>query len=291
MKKKLSIIVIGLLVICTSTAFIACTKKGFDINSTVSVFSREEGSGTRGAFTELFKIQEKDANGKNIDKTSSTADITQSTGVMLTSIAGDKNAISYISLGSLNDTVKAMKIDGVEPSVTNIKDGSYKISRPFNIVTAKTPSPVAKDFIEFILSSNGQAIVEKNSYISVSTAKEFQGTKPSGKISIAGSSSVTPVMQKLQEAYLLINPNVTIELNQSDSTTGINAVAEGVCDIGMASREVKDSELSKGLNPVTIAMDGIVVIVNKENTIENLTVQQVKQIYTADEVKWADVTK
>ncbi|MEG2429071.1 MAG: substrate-binding domain-containing protein [Oscillospiraceae bacterium] len=289
MKKLFSLFATGLLVFCTATAFSGCAKKGFDTKNEITVLSREEGSGTRGAFTELFKIEEKDASGNKVDKTIQSADITQSTGVMLTSIASNKNAIGYISLGSLNDTVKAAKIDGVAPSVSNVENGTYKISRPFNIATTEKISPVAKDFVDFILSTNGQEIVERNSYIAVAKTKGFEGTKPSGKITIAGSSSVSPVMQKLKEAYQLINPNATIELNQSDSTTGMNTVAEGVCDIGMASRELKDSELSKGLKSTTIALDGIAVILNKENTIENLTSEQVKKIYTIEGEKWADL--
>ena len=189
----------------------------------------------------------------------------------------------------MNDSVKALKIDGAEATVENIKNGSYKISRPFNIATKENVSEVAKDFVDFILSEDGQKIVEQNGYIAASDAAAFSGKKPSGKITIAGSSSVTPVMEKLREAYLAINTNATIEINQSDSTTGVNSVINDICDIGMASRELKDSELSSGITPTVIALDGIAVIVNNKNTVDNLTVEQVRKIYMGDVTKWSDV--
>lgn len=271
-------------------AFAGCAKKsGFDMSSEITVISREDGSGTRGAFVELIGIEQKDANGEKVDHTVSTADITQSTGVMMTSVSQNTHAIGYISLGSLNDSVKALKIDGAEATVENIKNGSYKISRPFNIATKENLSEVAKDFVDFILSEDGQKIVEQNGYIAASDAAAFSGKKPSGKITIAGSSSVTPVMEKLKEAYLAINTNANIEINQSDSTTGVNSVINDICDIGMASRELKDSELSSGITPTVIALDGIAVIVNNKNTVDNLTVEQVRKIYMGDVTKWSDV--
>ena len=272
------------------TSFAGCaTKSGFDMSSEITVISREDGSGTRGAFVELFGIEQKDANGEKVDHTVLTADITQSTGVMMTSVSQNTHAIGYISLGSLNDSVKALKIDGAEATVENIKNGSYKISRPFNIATKENVSEVAKDFVDFILSEDGQKIVEQNGYISALDASAYNGTRPSGKITIAGSSSVTPVMEKLKEAYLAINTNATIEINQSDSTTGVNSVINDICDIGMASRELKDSELSSGITPTVIALDGIAVIVNNKNTVDNLTVEQVRKIYMGDVTKWSDV--
>ena len=272
------------------TSFAGCaTKSGFDMSSEITVISREDGSGTRGAFVELFGIEQKNANGEKVDYTVSTADITQSTGVMITSVSQNAHAIGYISLGSLNDSVKALKIDGAKATVENIKNGSYKISRPFNIATKENLSEAAKDFVDFILSEDGQKIVEQNGYIVASDAAAFSGKKPSGKITIAGSSSVTPVMEKLREAYLAINTNATIEINQSDSTTGVNSVINDICDIGMASRELKDSELSSGITPTVIALDGIAVIVNNKNTVDNLTVEQVRKIYMGDVTKWSDV--
>jgi phosphate transport system substrate-binding protein len=258
-------------------------------NDTITVISREDGSGTRGAFIELFGIEKKDANGEKIDYTIDSSDITNSTSVMLTSVAQNKSAIGYISLGSLNDTVKALSIDGAAATAENVKNGSYKISRPFNIATLGTVSSVTQDFISFILSSEGQAVVGKAGYITVSGSEPYTGGNLSGKIVVAGSSSVTPVMEKLKEAYIAVNQNVTIEIQQSDSTTGMTSTIDGICDIGMASRELKDSEKEKGLMPTVIATDGIAVIVNLENSISNLTAEQVRQIYTGELTKWPEI--
>lgn len=255
----------------------------------ITVISREDGSGTRGAFIELFGIEEKDADGNKIDHTLATADITNSTSVMMTSVAGDEAAIGYISLGALDDSVKALKIDGAVASAENIANGSYKVSRPFNIATNGTPNEVTQDFIQFILSADGQAVVEEAGYISEGNTGAYTSTNVSGKITVSGSSSVTPVMEKLKEAYIVINPSVEIEVQQSDSTTGMTNVAEKVSDIGMASRELKESELSAGLVPTIIAIDGIAVIVNKNNEQETLTSEQVKGIYTGSITTWSEV--
>ena len=254
----------------------------------VSVYSREDGSGTRGAFIELFGIEEKDANGDKVDLTIPTAAITNSTSVMMTSVAGDANAIGYISLGSLNNTVKALSIDGAEATAENVKSGTYKVARPFNIVTKDGVSDVAQDFIDYIMSSDGQKVVEENGCISVADgAGSYKASGKSGKIVIAGSSSVTPVMEKLAEAYKALNPDVAIEVNQSDSTTGVNMATEGTCDIGMVSRELKDSE--SGVKATVIAQDGIAVIVNPDASIDELTSDQVKGIYTGELTTWEDV--
>lgn len=263
----------------------------FDQGKDITVISREEGSGTRGAFIELFGVEEKDADGKKVDKTTEEAVISNSTSVVMTSVAGNDYAIGYISLGSLNDTVKALNIDGAQATVANIKSGTYKIARPFNIATKGTVSAAAQDFINYIMSSDGQSVVESNGYISISDAAAYSGSKPSGKIVVAGSSSVTPLMEKLKEAYLKINTNATIEIQQSDSTTGMTSVADGICDIGMASREIKDSEIAKGLTGTSIAMDGIAIIVNKNNPLDNLTNAQVKSIFTGESTLWSDVSK
>ena len=254
----------------------------------VSVYSREDGSGTRGAFIELFGIEEKDANGDKVDLTTPTAAITNSTSVMMTSVAGDANAIGYISLGSLNNTVKALSIDGAEATAENVKSGTYKVARPFNIVTKDGVSDVTQDFIDYIMSSDGQKVVEENGCISVAdNAGSYKASGKSGKIVIAGSSSVTPVMEKLAEAYKALNPDVAIEVNQSDSTTGVNMATEGTCDIGMVSRELKDSE--SGVKATVIAQDGIAVIVNPDASIDELTSDQVKGIYTGELTTWEDV--
>lgn len=256
----------------------------------ISVYSREDGSGTRGAFIELFEIEEKDANDEKIDLTTTSAVITNSTSVMMTSIANDENGIGYLSLGSLDSSVKAVSIDGAEATVKNIKSDTYKISRPFNIATKDGLSDVAQDFVDFIMSAEGQAIIEDNGYIAIDdAAKPYEASNVSGKIVVAGSSSVTPVMEKLQEAYQELNSDVTIEVQQSDSTTGMNMASEGTCDIGMASRELKDSEISSGLKGTAIALDGIAVIVNKNSSITELTSEQVKDIFTGAVTTWEEV--
>lgn len=278
------------LAVLGGTLFAAPKKnKNFGKKSVVLI-SREEGSGTRGAFVELFGIEIKNAEGKKVDFTSEEADITNSTEVMLTSVAGNKYAIGYVSLGSLNKTVKALKIEGVSPSVSSIKNGTYKISRPFNIVTKQTGlSENASDFIRFILSSDGQAIVEANGYISATQNPAYIATGKKGKITVAGSSSVTPVMEKLAEAYEKLNPEIKIEVQMSDSTTGVNSALNGVCEIGMASRELKDSEKAKGALQTKIAIDGIAVIINKENPTESASIQSVKDLYIGTISKWGNV--
>lgn len=255
----------------------------------ITVVSREDGSGTRGAFVELFGVQDEDDKGEKTDMTTEDATITSSTEVVMTTVAGNKNAIGYCSLGSLNDTVKAVKIDGVEATVDNINNGKYAISRPFNIATNGTPSEVTQDFINYILSEDGQKIVEENGYIKASDAGAFKSNGAKGKIVVAGSSSVSPVMEKLMEAYKKVNTGADVELQESDSTTGMkNAIAK-TCDIGMASRDLKDSETSAGLKATVIAKDGISVVVNRENSIDNLTKDQVNNIYRGKITTWGEV--
>lgn len=261
----------------------------FDAGNEIGVITREDGSGTRGAFIELFGIEEKNDAGEKIDNTTDTAAVTNSTSVMMTTVAGDLYSIGYISLGSMNDTVKAIQIDGTQATVENIKDGTYKIARPFNIATKEGLSEAAQDFIDFIMSADGQAVIEENGYIPVEEAEAYSGKMDSGKIVVAGSSSVTPVMEKLKEAYLEKNPDVSIEIQQSDSSTGMSDTIDGTCDIGMASRELKDSEIEKGLTATVIAMDGITVIVNNDSPVDALTSEQVKNIFTGDAVYWSDV--
>ena len=282
MKKILAMVLAMLLVIGSACA----------VAEEINVISREDGSGTRGAFIELFGIEQKDADGNKVDYTTDEADITNSTSVMMTSVAGNPNAIGYISLGSLNETVKALTIDGVEASVENIKAGAYTVARPFNIATQAEVSEAAQAFIDFILSAEGQAVIEANGYIAVvDDAPAFAGSSVEGKVVVAGSSSVTPVMEKLKEAYEAVNPNAEIEVQQSDSSTGMNSAIEGVCDIGMASRAVKDSELEAGLVSTTIAMDGIAVIVSNDNAQTDLTADQVRAIYMGEITDWSEVNE
>ena len=258
-------------------------------STAIYVVSREEGSGTRGAFIELFGIEQKNEAGEKIDHTVETAEVTDSTSVMMQTIAGNKAAIGYISLGSLNDTVKALQIDGVDATAENVKNSTYKIARPFNVATLANVSPEAQDFLNFILSAEGQAVVEKANCISEGNTGAFTGGSVSGKIVVAGSSSVTPVMEKLKEAYNAINPNLTIDIQQSDSSNGMKSAIEGLCDIGMASRDLKDSELEAGLTPTAIALDGIAVIVNTESERSGLTSDQVRAIFMGELTDWSEV--
>ena len=256
----------------------------------ISVLTREEGSGTRGAFIELLGIEEKNADGKKVDKTIDTAETTNSTSVMITTVQGNKAAIGYISLGSLDKSkVKALKVDGAEATTDNVKSGDYKVSRPFNIATKGDATGVASDFIKFILSAEGQAVVEKNGYISEGNTGAYKASGQKGKITIGGSSSVTPVMEKLKEAYVKVNPDVTIDVQQNDSSSGMKGAIDGIYDIGMASRDVKDSEKEAGLNSIKIALDGIAVIVNKDNTLDAITSEQIKNIYTGSLTKWSEI--
>lgn len=257
---------------------------------TISVLTREEGSGTRGAFIELLGIEEKNAEGKKVDKTIDTAETTNSTSVMITTVQGNKAAIGYISLGSLDKSkVKALKVDDAEATTDNVKNGEYKVSRPFNIATKGDATGVASDFIKFILSADGQAVVEKNGYISEGNTGAYKASGQKGKITIGGSSSVTPVMEKLKEAYVKLNPDVTVDVQQNDSSSGMKGAIDGIYDIGMASRDVKDSEKEAGLNSIKIALDGIAVIVNKDNTLDAITSEQIKNIYTGSLTKWSEI--
>lgn len=260
------------------------TEAAWDSANDISVISREDGSGTRGAFIELIGIEEKDDSGEKIDMTTEEANITNSTEVMLSTVSGDEFAVGYVSLGSLSDKVKALKIDGAEATEENIKSGTYKVSRPFNIATKDDVSEVTQDFINYILSEEGQKVVSDTGYISLDEVKPYEANGATGKVVVAGSSSITPVMEKLKEAYLEVNKDTEIEIQQSDSTTGMTSVKEGICDIGMASRELKDEE--SDLNATVIATDGIAVIVNNNNVTDELTVDQVKAIFTGEAITW-----
>ena len=292
-------VLFGALAVCVAFACMllaGCSSNSGDSESSdsgesINVVSREDGSGTRGAFVELFGVEQEDENGETVDMTTESASITNSTAVMMTTVAGDANAIGYISLGSLDDSVKAVKIDGAEATVDNVKSGDYKVSRPFNVVTNSNTelSDVAQDFMNFILSPDGQAVVAEEGYIPLDGGEAYTASNLSGTVTVAGSSSVTPVMEKLAEAYQALNPDVTIEVNQSDSTTGVTSAIEGACDLGMASRDLKDSETSEGAQATVIATDGIAVIVNPESAVEDLTSDQVKQIFTGEITSWSEI--
>ena len=253
-------------------------------NAAITVVSREDGSGTRGAFTELLGIAVDD-----VDNTIDTAEITNSTSVMMTTVAGDENAIGYISLGSLDDSVKAVKVDGVEATVDNVKSGEYKVARPFEICISKDGvSEVAQDFIDFILSDDGQNLINEEGYISVASGNTYEASEKEGKVTLAGSTSVSPVMEKLTEKYKELNPNVTFEIQQTGSSAGIESATQGACDIGMSSRELKDTEL-ESLEEIQIAMDGICVIVNNNSSVEDITAEQIKQVYVGEITEWSEI--
>lgn len=261
----------------------------FDADQDITVISREDGSGTRGAFIELTGVEEKNADGQKVDNTTEAAAIQSSTNGVMTAVANDETAIGYISLGSLNDTVKAVTVGGVEASAATVKDGSYVLSRPFNIVTnGEATDPVAVDFIAYCLSADGQAIATDNGYIG-NDGETFTSAQPEGKITVGGSSSVSPLMEKLIEAYKTVNPNAELELLTTDSTTGVSGALDGTYTIGMASRELKDSEVEGGAQATVLALDGIAVVVNPDNSTDDLSVDQIKGIYTGELTVWADV--
>lgn len=253
-------------------------------NEKITVVAREDGSGTRSAFSELMGVVKDDK-----DNTTDTAEVTNSTSVMLTTVAGNQAAIGYVSLGSLNDTVKPVKVDGVEATAENVKAGKYAVSRPFNIVTGKDLTPLAQDFISYILSTDGQAVVDEKGYISVTQGEAYKASGQTGTLTIAGSTSVAPLMEVLADKYMALNSGVKIEIQQSGSSAGITSAVEGVCQIGMASRELKDSETAKGVTATKIAMDGIAVIVNKDNSFSELTSDQIRKIYTGETTQWPDL--
>lgn len=273
-----------------STADTAVESTGdFDTDQDITVISREDGSGTRGAFIELTGVEEKNADGKKVDNTTEAAAIQSSTNGVMTAVANDETAIGYISLGSLNDTVKAVTVGGVAASAETVKDGSYVLARPFNIVTnGDATDPVAVDFIAYCLSKDGQALATDKGYIGEDGA-DYTSAQPAGKITVGGSSSVSPLMEKLIEAYKSVNPNAELELLTTDSTTGVSGALDGTYTIGMASRELKDSETEAGAKATVLALDGIAVVVNPANTTEDLTVDQIKGIYTGELTTWSDV--
>ncbi|MBQ9961393.1 MAG: substrate-binding domain-containing protein [Firmicutes bacterium] len=272
-------IAVMLVLVMAITALTGCG----GANNDISVISREEGSGTRDAFVELMGIKVDGA-----DNTTVNAEVSSSTSVVMTTVAGNENAIGYISMGSLNDTVKAIKVDGVEATAENVKNGSYKVARPFNIVTGKNLSDLAEDFMSFILSKDGQEIISEEGYIQINDSAPAYTKKSNlkGRIVLAGSTSVAPVMDVLADAYKQINPDVEIEIQQTGSGAGITSTIEGACDIGMSSRDLKSEETAKGVSQTKIAMDGIAVIVNLENPVEDLTAEQIRQIFTGEMTTW-----
>ncbi|MCD7882275.1 MAG: substrate-binding domain-containing protein [Lachnospiraceae bacterium] len=284
-RKAVAAVIAAMMVASLGTTALA------DASGDIVVCSREDGSGTRGAFIELVGVEQKDEDGNKVDMTTEAAEITNSTAAMMTKVAGDENAIGYISLGSLDDSVTAVAIDGVEASVENVESGDYTVVRPFNILTMEEVSEEAQDFIDFILSEEGQAVISDNGYIALIDAEPFAGGNVSGKVVVGGSSSVTPVMEKLAEAYAEVNADLEIEVMQSDSTTGVTSTIDGNYDIGMASRELKEEEEAEGVSSTMIAQDGIAVIVNNESGITDLTTEQVMLIYTGEITTWEELAE
>lgn len=294
MKKTIKrIFTLALATVMTATLFVGCSGSSesgaFDAGKKITVVTREDGSGTRDAFTELTGVLVKDGDTKT-DNTAVSAVTINNTEAVITNVKDNAYAIGYISLGSLNDSVTAVKVNGIDATAENVKSGDYAISRPFNIAYKGELSEVAQDFVTFVLSADGQKVVTDEGYVTVSENEAYNGTKPSGKISIAGSSSVSPVMEKLAEAYQSVNTNAKIEIQTSDSSAGMQSATEGTCDIGMASRELKDDEAST-LTSQTIAKDGIAVIVNNKNIYTDLTMEQIKSIYTGETENWSDLNK
>lgn len=262
------------------------------LDTAITVVSREDGSGTRGAFVELMGIEQENEAGEKEDMTRGDAEISNSTNGVMMSVAGNVDAIGYISLGSLNDTVKALDVNGVECTVDNIKSGDYVVARPFNICYQEAKleeNAAAKDFIAYIESDDGQAIISENGYISIETTGAYTASGATGAISLNGSTSVGPVMEKLAEAYMAINTDVTIDIQQTGSGAGITSATEGTCDIGMASRDLKQEELDGGLTQMKIADDGIAVIVNLENPIEDISSDEIMKIYTGEINNWSEL--
>ena len=272
----------------TCIASAACAE--FDAGKDINVISREDGSGTRGAFIELTGVEQK-VDGVKMDMTTEDAQITNSTAVMLSTVAGDAYAIGYVSLGSLNDSVKAVQVEGVTATAENVANGSYVLARPFNIAYKEEAlSELGRDFVAFVMSAEGQAIINANGYVGSADAPAYAGAAPEGKLVIAGSSSVSPVMEKLIEAYAAVNANAKLELQTSDSTTGMTSAIDGTCDIGMASRALKAEEAEQ-LTSVAIAMDGIAVIVNLENPVDALDKAQIAAIYTGEATAWSEIAE
>ncbi len=292
MRKSKRFLATLLTMVAVTTCFTGCGNddEGSGVSDkAITVITREDGSGTRGAFIELFGIEEKNADGEKVDNTIDTAEETNSTAVMMTTVKGNNAAIGYVSLGSLDASkVKALQVNGVDATVANVKSGTYKVSRPFNIATKSDISDAAQDFINYIMSKEGQAIIESEKYIAIETTTSYKANGATGKVVVGGSSSVAPVMQAIIDEYKKVNTDIKVELQISDSSTGMSSTIEGSLDIGMASRELKSAELEK-LTPTVIAIDGIAVIVNQDNELSNITTEQVKQIYTGTITKWSEV--
>ena len=270
----------------TSTSTSTGSESG--ASTSITVVTREDGSGTRSAFVELTGVETDEG-----DMTIATAQVANSTNNVMTSVQAEPSAIGYISMGSLNETVKGIAVDGVEPTTDNVKAGTYPISRPFNIVTngdISAQDELTQDFVNWVMSADGQAICTEEGYIGDDAAEAYTSTQPSGSLAVGGSSSVSPVMEKLIETYMAdVNPNASIDLQTTDSTNGVTGALDGTYQVGMASRAISDDEASQGAVSTQLAMDGIAVIVNTENTVSNISMDSLRGIYTGEVTDWADV--
>lgn len=293
---KISFVSLALVVCLVAAIFAGCSKNssqedtGTDataaaISGNITVLSREDGSGTRDAFTELMGVVDENGN----DATVETAEITNSTSVMMSTVSGNTKAIGYVSLGSLSDEVKAVSVDGVVASTDTVKDGTYKLQRPFKVAYIENSiSDVAQDFLNFIVSKEGEAIIAEEGYIGVDATESYKASNLSGTVTLAGSTSVAPVMNVLADRYKELNPNVKVEIQESGSSAGIESAVQGAVDIAMSSRELEEDELAT-LTDMTIALDGIAVIVNKDNSFDDMTSRQIKSIFTGEITAWEDV--
>ena len=276
------------LILVFAFSLTACSGK----NDSIAVVTREDGSGTRGAFVELFDVRIEDAEGKKVDDIRPDANVQSSTGQVLAAVSGNKNAISYISLASLDSTIKALKINGVDATAENIINGSYTVSRPFNIVISDSGvNEATQEFINFIMSEDGQDVISEKGISEGNTGAYIMGSA-SGTVKVEGSSSISPVMTDLKEAFEAVNSNVKIEIQTNDSGTGVTRTIDGSADIGMVSRNVRDEEVAQGLEVLTICLDGIAIIVNKDNSLDNATVEQIRAIFQdgGDITKWEELS-
>ena len=254
----------------------------FDADRVIAVFTREDGSGTRSAFIEITGVG---------DDMYIEAVVQNETAQILTSVETNDSGIGYVSVGSLSDSVKALEIDGVIPSNETIMDGSYSLQRPFLVVVTdeKKNDPLVQDFLDFMLSIEGQELAANRTTQAVDNPSAYSPSGLSGTLKVGGSTSVEPLMQQMREAYIAHNPGVEIEISGGGSGTGINEATEGILDLGMSSRELRDNE-KELLTDIAIALDGVAVIVNAANPLTGLTLDQVREIYVGEIIRWNQIS-
>ena len=255
----------------------------FDVATDIHVITREDGSGTRGAFSEIANIV--DENGD--DAITQSATVQNGTSAVMQGVAGDVYAIGYISLGSLDNSVKAVNVNGIEATPENIMSGDYEVARNFNVAYGGELSEVAQDFWDFMFSAQAQELVAEEGYVSVDTeATEYEAKALAGDITIVGSTSVQPIMERMAQAYREYNPDVVIDITAPGSGAGVTAAIDGTADIGMASRELSDEEQAQLSETAAIAVDGIAVILHLDNITEDLSLEDISGIYSGDITTW-----